>query len=476
MTTALFWFRDDLRLDDNPGLRDAVDGADEAVCLYVLDDETPGDWRMGAAQRWWLHHSLEALRADVEKAGGALVLRRGDARAVVPSVAEEAGADLVTWNRRYIAWQTECDEDVRHALEDQGREVRTHRGTLIREPGEITTKAGNRYKVYTPFWKQLREQDVRDKLPKVTVIHGAESVPDSDDLADWDLLPTKPDWAGGFRETWTPGERGARERWRAWLRSDAEGYDDRRNKPAADATSRQSPHLHFGELSPVVAWHEMCEAMADGEVPEGQGASWLSELGWREFHYQLLNTHPEMFDKPLDRKFERFDWEDDDDAFRAWSRGRTGYPIVDAGMRQLWHTGWMHNRLRMIVGSFLVKDLLLDWRRGMAWFWDCLVDADEANNTAQWQWIAGCGADASPFFRVFNPTGQGERFDPEGAYVKHWCPELSDLPKKHVHTPWEAPDDVLEAAGVTLGQTYPKPIVDHAERRDEALARYRAIK
>ena len=473
---ALVWLRADLRFEDNPALRAAADSGRPVACLYVLDDETPGDWAMGGAQRWWLHHSLAAMQDDFGKFGGALILRRGDCRGVVPSVAEELGAGLVTWNRRYIGWQKEADADVKASLEDQDVEVRTFRGTVIFEPGEILTGGGTPYKVYSPYWKKMQEREVPEKVAKVQKLEAPGALPASDDLGDWDLLPTKPDWSTGFAPVWTPGERGARDRWLSWLKGDAEDYDDERNVPALDATSRQSPHLHFGETSPVVAYRELEEAVEDGSVPEAQGRSWLSELAWREFHYQLLAAQPQMFDEPLDAKFKDFDWEDDDEAFDAWAYGRTGYPIVDAGMRQLYETGWMHNRVRMITGSFLVKDLLLDWRRGMAWFWDCLVDADPANNTAQWQWIAGCGADASPFFRIFNPVTQGERFDKKAEYIKHWCPELEDLPEKHVHAPWEAPDDVLEKAGVTLGEDYPEPIVDHAERREEALDRYKAIK
>ncbi|MBB4659140.1 cryptochrome/photolyase family protein [Parvularcula dongshanensis] len=473
---ALVWLRNDLRLEDNPALRAAADSDRPAACLYVLDDVTPGDWAMGGAQRWWLHKSLEALAAELDRIGSALILRRGDSRGVVPSVAQEVGADLVTWNRRYIGWQKEVDDDVAHALQEQEIEVRTFRGTVLFEPGEIRTGSGNIYKVFGPYWRKLREREVPEKLAKVQKLDAPAKLPSSDHLGDWNLLPTQPNWAGAFEETWEPGERGGRARWLSWLKSNATSYDEDRNFPGRDASSRQSPHLHFGETSPVVAWHDLRERIEDGDVPEDQGESWLSELAWREFHHQLLCAHPEMFDKPLDAKFERFEWDTDDDAYRAWTKGQTGYPIVDAGMRQLWQTGWMHNRVRMITGSFFVKDLLLDWRRGMAWFWDCLVDADPANNTAQWQWIAGCGADASPFFRVFNPVGQGERFDPEGAYVKRWCPELKDLPKKHVHAPWDALADVLKKAGVVLGKDYPEPIVEHAARRDEALARYKAIK
>lgn len=473
---ALVWLREDLRFDDNPALRAAADSGRPVICLYVLDDDSPGEWAKGGAHRWWLHRSLAAMQEDFGKFGGALILRRGDARGVVPSLAEEAGAGAVYWNRRYVAWQKEVDADVEETLKDQGRKVETFNGRLLFEPGEITKKAGGLYKVYTPFWRAMRQKEVRAKVPKVQKLEAPGDLPGSDGLEDWDLLPTKPNWAEGFEEVWTPGERGGRARWLAWLKDGAESYDEDRNFPGLDRSSRQSPHLHWGETSPVVTWHEMSEAMEAGDVPQAQGESWLSELGWREFHHQLLFEEPQMFDEPLDGKFARFEWEDDEEAFKAWTRGQTGYPIVDAGMRELWHTGWMHNRVRMITGSFLVKDLLIDWRRGMKWFWDCLVDGDEANNTSQWQWIAGCGADAAPFFRIFNPVSQGERFDKDGTYVRRWVPEIAGLPDKHLHAPWDAPKEVLRKAGIRLGDDYPAPIVDHGERRDEALKRYKALK
>lgn len=478
MTNALtlVWLREDLRLDDNPALRAAADRGAPVVCLYVLDDDNAGAFAMGGAQRWWLHHSLEALTADLEKAGSVLILRRGDASAIVPEVAAKVGADAVYWNRRYMEWQVEQDKALKEELTETFV-TKSFNGRLLNEPWQIETKSGGPYKVYTPYWKQVQARDIRNPLAKVSKLKAPASTPQTDDLASWDLLPTAPNWANGFEPVWTPGEQGARQRWRQWLKTQGpSAYKDSRNRPDLDDTSRMAPHIHFGEISIVTMYREMQDRIEAGEVPEEHGRVFLSELAWREFSYNLTFHFPQMFREPLMEKFAKFEWNNDEDHFLAWTKGLTGYPIVDAGMRQLWREGHMHNRVRMIVGSFLVKDLLIDWRRGMDWFWDTLVCADAAANTAGWQWVAGCGADAAPFFRIFNPMSQGEKFDPDGDYVKRHCPELAMLPKKYIHRPWEAPPVVLRDAKIDLGKDYPYPIVDHAIMRKKALARYEAIK
>jgi len=473
---TLVWLREDLRLDDNPALRAAADGGGAVLCLFILDDDVAHDMAMGGAQHWWLHHTLEALAADLGKAGGRLILRRGDSAAIVPEVAEAMGAGAVFWNRRYMPWQIEQDKTLKEALAED-HDVKSFNGRLLNEPWQIETKTGGPYKVYTPYWKQVQARDIRDPLPKVTKLKAPDLDLPTDDLGSWDLLPIQPNWAEGFEPIWTPGERGARKRWLAWLKTQGPNtYNDSRNRPDLDDTSRMAPHIHFGEISIVTMYREMQDKIAAGDVPEEHGKVFLSELAWREFSYNLTFHFPTMFDAPLMEKFAKFEWDNDEAQFDAWTKGLTGYPIVDAGMRQLWREGHMHNRVRMIVGSFLVKDLLIDWRKGMAWFWDTLVCADPAANTASWQWIAGCGADAAPFFRIFNPISQGEKFDPEGDYVKRHCPELAKLPKKYVHKPWEAPPFVLRDAGIELGKNYPHPIVDHGIMRKEALARYEAIK
>ena len=472
---TLVWLREDLRLADNPALRAAADAGGPVAVLYVLDEALPARWRMGGAQRWWLHHSLKALSASVKKAGGRLILRRGDPREHVPDVARAVGAQIVRWNRRYLPFERETDDAVEAALD--GIEVKTTPGSLLYEPGAITTGSGGPYKVFSPYYKALKARgEPREPLSRVTKLTAPGADVDSDGLDDWALLPTKPNWASGWEELWTPGEAGARVRLESWLDRNAARYADERNRADLDTTSRLSPHLHLGEVSPQTVWHAVRHRVDAGDIPEDQADGFLSEVAWRDFSYGVLHAFPQMLEKPYDQRFDAFPYETPDGQLHAWKAGRTGYPIVDAGMRQLWQTGFMHNRVRMIVASFLVKDLLIDYNEGIDYFWDTLVCADAANNTASWQWIAGTGVDASPYFRVFNPVGQGEKFDPQGDYVKRWVPELEGLPKKYVHKPWEAPKAVLEKAGVTLGETYPRPIVEHAKQRDEALARYKKMK
>ncbi|MBB4301332.1 deoxyribodipyrimidine photo-lyase [Rhodobium orientis] len=476
---VLLWFRRDLRLADNPALAAAIDTGRPVVPVYVRDDEDAGDRAPGGASRWWLHGSLKALADDLASRGSRLILRSGKAADVLDDLLQETGATSVFWNRRYEPWATARDEAIKTSLKERGIAAKSFNAALIREPWEIQTKDGGPYKVFTPFWKALRGLGDPDRPePAPDRIPAPDALPKTENLDDWKLPPEKPDWAGGLRHTWTPGEKGAQEQLASFVDEAVMAYDDKRNFPGTDGTSRLSPHLHFGEIGPRQVWHAAIAAgmSATGQpMPKGV-ETFLSEIAWREFSYHLLYHFPTIPKEPLRPEFADFDWKDDAEGLKAWQEGRTGYPIVDAGMRELWATGWMHNRVRMIVASFLVKDLLVHWRDGEAWFWDTLVDADLANNTASWQWVAGSGADAAPYFRVFNPVLQGEKFDPDGTYVRRWVPELKDLSGKAVHAPWTAQPLELKEAGIALGRDYPEPIVDHAVARKRALERYQRMK
>lgn len=475
----IVWFRQDLRLADNVALTRAVEAGAPIIPLFVLDDGAAGEWALGGASRWWLHNSLVELSGRLADLGVKLVLRHGSSAQIVPALAREVGARAVHFSRQYEPWATSLEAAVHAELAkgDGSIEVRRFPGALLKDPGEIRTKDGRPYKVYTPFWRALiASGEPRKPLPAPTRLAAYKGDVKSEQLSDWNLLPKKPDWAGGLHETWTPGERGAHARLETFLEAALTGYDDGRNRPDRESTSRLSPHLHFGELSPSAVWHTV-KSWAASQGYEGKGLeTFLKELVWREFSAHLLFHFPDLPSEPLRTQFNAFPWCDDAELLRAWQQGRTGFPIVDAGMRQLWHTGWMHNRVRMITASFLIKDLLIHWCQGEAWFWDTLVDADLASNAASWQWVAGCGADAAPYFRVFNPVTQGEKFDPGGTYVRQWVPELAKMPAKSIHAPWLASQDELKKAGVVIGDTYPRPIVDHAEARKRALAGYEMVK
>src|SRR5579871_2111359 len=475
-TSVIVWFRDDLRLSDHPALNEAAKAGAPVIALFVLDEASPGLRPLGGAVRWWLARSLRALGASLEAKGGALVLRRGPAAKVVAEVAREAGASAVYWNdiaqwpHRAVAKQVEA------ALAKLGVDSKSFAGDLLVSPSEIRNKEGRGLRVFTPFWRRLQSMgDPPSPLPAPKTLHPANAVR-SDTLESFALEPRHPDWAGGLSETWTPGEKAAQARLKAFLAGGVKGYAGERDRPDRDGTSSLSPHLRFGEISPRQVWHAARFAAAEHRGLAGDIEKYLSELGWREFCRHLLFDLPDLANQNLQSSFDAFPWKHDDKALAAWQRGRTGYPIVDAGMRQLWHTGVMHNRVRMVVASFLVKHLLIDWRKGERWFWDTLVDADAGSNPANWQWVAGCGADAAPYFRVFNPVLQGEKFDPDGAYVRRWVPELGQLPNNVIHKPWEAAPLELASAGVTLGKTYPQPIIDHRKGRERALKAYEKVR
>ncbi|MBL8574007.1 MAG: deoxyribodipyrimidine photo-lyase [Hyphomicrobiaceae bacterium] len=480
--THLVWLRNDLRIADNPALAAAADGEARVVACFVLDEHSPGLRPLGGASRWWLHHSLTRLAEALDRRGIALVLRRGAATDVVPALARALGATRVDWSRRYGGAEIAVDKAVKARLRQDGIEAASHNGALLYEPWTVKTKTGEFFKVFTPFARSARAGGEPAAPPPALVprpIAGRPTVAiETDSLDDWRLLPRAPDWAGGLRATWQPGEDGAIARLAAFLDAGLRGYADGRDRPDQGFTSRLSPHLAFGEISPRTVWHAAA-ARLDGlggePVPARDVEKFHSELMWREFSHHLLYHRPDLATVNFQPRFDHFPWNGDPAALARWQAGQTGYPIVDAGMRQLWQTGYMHNRVRMIVGSLLVKHLLIDWRAGERWFWDTLVDADAANNAAGWQWIAGSGADAAPYFRVFNPILQGEKFDPDGAYVARYVPELARLPASVIQKPWTASPQTLHAAGVRLGESYPRPVVDHDKGRARALAAFAAL-
>jgi deoxyribodipyrimidine photo-lyase len=470
---ALVLFRNDLRLADNPALAHAIASGRPVIALYVFDDGHDGQRRLGGAARWWLSRSLAALARSLEKLGNRLVLRSGAAREVIPAVAGETGAALVTWNRRYEAAGIAIDSAIKTDLKSKGIAAESFSGALLREPWSIRSQAGQPMKVFTPFWRAHQALgEPPAPLPAPSHIPAFAGEIASESLGDWHLEPRQPNWAAGFEAAWHPGETGASDRLGEFLDHDLPRYAVERDRPDRPSTSRLSPHLRFGEISPAQIW-QAARMAAEARGGAGLG-KFQSEIGWREFAYHLLYHWPKLASENIQPRFDDFPWTDDAERWQAWTKGLTGYPIVDAGMRQLWRTGWMHNRVRMVAASFLVKHLLVDWRQGEAWFWDTLVDADPANNPVSWQWVAGSGADAAPFFRIFNPMLQGERFDPDGDYVRHWVPELAALPVPAIHAPWRAKPATLAAAGVRLGETYPRPIVDHEVARVRALAAFAA--
>jgi len=479
-TPTLLWFRHDLRLQDNPALHAALTRGAPVIPLYIWDEAGEGAWPAGGAAKWWLHRSLAALDDSLRARGSRLLIRRGNARAVLRELVVSTEAGAVYWNRRYEPAIIARDQAIKTEFAAGGLDARSFNGALLHEPHTVLNKQGRPFQVFTPYWRTCLALPVTPPMKfAAKTLPAPARWPDGVELDELGLKPGVA-WDGGLAKTWQPGEAGAARRLAQFAAKAMDDYDDERNRPDHDGTSMMSPWLHTGELSPRQVWAAVKARSTDtGVFPPSNGARvFLAELGWREFAHHLLFHFPHTPTQPLREEFARFPWADDpgDRKLRAWRRGRTGYPIVDAGMRQLWHTGWMHNRVRMIVASFLVKHLRLSWTHGAAWFWDTLVDADLANNTLGWQWTAGCGADASPFFRIFAPVLQGSKFDPNGDYVRRWVPELARLPAEHILAPWEAPATVLAAAGVELERNYPAPLVDHARARAEALAAYKQLR
>ena len=476
LAPSIVWFRRDLRLRDNEALQAALSHGGAVIPVFILDRAAEGLWMPGGAARWWLDGSLAALARDLEARGSRLVLRRGDSAEQLLAMVAETGAGVVCWNRVHEPAARALDDKAAAALAESGVAVRIGEGQLLHDPETVRNQSGGPFKVYTPFWRHCsnleRPRPLAAAMPRS--LRAPARWPRSDVLGSWALRPGRPDWAADFSESGEPGEAGAQRRLAAFVEHAMDDYLERRDLPALDGTSRLSAALHFGELTPrQVGAAVEAASRESGVMPRSRGAQvFLDEVGWREFAYHLLHHFPATAERPLREEYTTFPWKRDVALQEAWRRGRTGYPIVDAGMRQLWRTGWMHNRVRMVVASFFVKQLLQPWTDGAAWFMDTLVDADLANNTLGWQWSAGCGADAAPYFRIFNPVLQGEKFDPAGDYVRRWVPELVRVPKRHIHRPWEAEPTELAAAGVKLGADYPWPVVDPAAGRERALAAF----
>jgi deoxyribodipyrimidine photo-lyase len=474
-SAVLVWFRRDLRLADHPALAAAAESGARVIPVYILDDETPGEWRLGGASRWWLAQSLRSLEKSLSRLGSRLILRRGPAERVFRELIFETRAKAVYFTRGYEPFQRPLEDRLESAFAGLGARSRRFGGHLLFEPDKVSNASGDPFRVYSPFYRALQQREPPATLVAPNALTSPPSWPRSENLDAWNLEPAKPDWAGGIGAAWTPGEMAAYSRLRLFVDKSVSRYREDRNMPGIDSTSRLSPYLAFGEIGPRQVWQAVLVA-AERAGQSSLGEAYLREIAWREFSYHLLFHFPHLPERAFKPEFERFPFREDPSALKAWQKGLTGYPIVDAGMRQLWQTGWMHNRVRMIVASFLIKHLLLPWQAGEAWFWDTLVDADLASNSASWQWVAGSGADAAPYFRIFNPVLQGEKFDPQGEYVRAFCPELARLPNTLIHKPWEAEPQLLASLGVKLGVTYPRPIVDHALARQRALAAYEGLR
>jgi deoxyribodipyrimidine photo-lyase len=475
---CIVWFRDDLRLSDHPALHAASKTGRPVICHYVFDETpgAPGARPLGGAARWWLAQSLRALQKRLSAVGSSLLLRKGPTAKVIPELARTTGADAVFWNEIAQAPQQALAGQVAAALNEIGVAAHSFPGDLLAAPADIRNKENRGLRVFTPFWRRV--QALGDPPLPLPAPDHLRPGPDlaGDTLESWRIEPTQPDWAGGLRESWTTGELAGQRRLNQFLEAGVAGYASQRDRLDLAGTSRLSPHLRFGEISSRQVWHAAQFARAERPHLSADIDKFLSELGWREFCRHLLFEVPDLAKRNLQPAFDAFPWRHDDEALRAWQRGQTGYPVVDAGMRELWRTGVMHNRVRMVAASFLVKHLLIDWREGEEWFWDTLVDADPGSNPVNWQWVAGSGADAAPYFRVFNPTLQGEEFDPDGTYVRRWVPELAALPTGLIHRPWSAPPLELKAAGADLGKTYPEPIIDHRIGRERALKAYAKVR
>lgn len=470
--TALLWFRQDLRLDDNPAFLEAVNKGYDIRPVFIMDDEAPGPWRMGGASRWWLHKSLSALNASL---GDQIGFFTGKTLETLTYLIKREKPHAILWNRCYEPWNRALEQELERICMNRGIDAQSFNASLLNEPWEVVKSDGRAYSIYTPYAKAARQRIGTAERPENAPAHfKVTSVQNGSPLPALKLLG-KPAWHEKLEPHWSPGEAGARKALQEFIRNTLKNYASERDRPDIKGTSTLSPHLHFGEISPRRVVREVSEYAAQARAESGAD-KFIGEILWREFCYHLLHTHPSMPEASLKRNFENIAWNRDDQALLRWKKGQTGIPIVDAGMRQLWQTGWMHNRVRMIAASFLVKNMGIDWRAGQRWFWDCLADADLANNAAGWQWVAGCGADAAPYVRIFNPVTQARKFDPDGRYIRAFVPEIAGLDNESLFAPWEAPAQALTRAGVRLGETYPHPVADLRTSREKALEAYARIK
>jgi len=479
MSTSILWLRRDLRLADNPALAAALSSSERVVPVYIHAPEEESPWIPGSASRWWLHDSLSSLQKRIGRLGSRLIVRHGPSKESLLTLARESNAEAIHWNRLYEPALIERDSEIKQAIKDQGLAAESHNSALLFEPWAIQNKSGNPFKVFTPFWRTCQSHlGLRQPLAEPASLPPVARKLAGISVQELGLLPSVR-WDKGLTSSWQPGEAGALRKLDAFCGELLGNYQESRDLPSSNGTSQLSPHLHFGEIGPAQIAFSLQETTEQLPRAGGQAAmeAYVRQIGWRDFAHHLLYHFPETHSEPLRSEFSRFPWRTgEDSALEAWTQGMTGIPLVDAGMRELWYSGWMHNRVRMVVASFLTKNLSVHWLEGARWFWDTLVDANLANNTLGWQWTAGCGADAAPFFRIFNPIRQGERFDADGAYIRRWIPELAAIPQAHIHAPWLAPAEVLSKAGVTIGGDYPAPIVDLKTTREEALQHYHAMR
>ncbi|MDA9657327.1 DNA photolyase family protein [Alphaproteobacteria bacterium] len=471
---SIYWIRQDLRLSDNPALTASVKNG-SIIPIYILDDKNPKEHKIGSSSKIWLHYSLQKLQKQFDNK---LIFSIGNPEVILTELCKSESINNIFWNRVYEPWGISRDKKIKENMKKEGVKINTFNGSLLWEPWQVLKNDGTPYRVFTPYYRRgcLNANEPRRPLEKPRKINYFE-VKNFKSLTidQLNLLP-KYAWKEKIIETWNIGEKEANKRLNEFVESELNNYKEGRNFPSKKNVSRLSPHLHWGEISPNTVWFKVWDLNQLGIKHQQDTDTFLSEMGWREFSNYLLYYFPELPRKNLQKKFDNFSWDNNPLFLKAWQKGQTGYPIIDAGMRELWSTGYMHNRLRMIVGSFLVKNLLLHWHEGEKWFWDCLVDANLASNSSGWQWIAGCGADAAPYFRIFNPITQGLKFDADGDYVRKFVPEISLLPNKFLFNPWEAPDEILEKANVKLGESYPKPIVDIKASRQKALSAFAELK